>query len=189
MNRFGQKIAQPGEDFRVADRLELLDLVWRFASAMDMGDLEMFEECFAPQLTWDLSRNPVRWTGGPADNQAVLIDRSEFMAVVSGRDAANREVPSNAPRPVKSFYQHGILNPIVTFTGAASATILGYNHERLHHWLNDTPGEEECLWQDQGGWYHLDAMQIEGRWRICALRLEIVFFDPKAMYAMLAPRA
>jgi hypothetical protein len=188
MNRFNQRVPAIGENFRTSDRLEILDLTWRFAAAMDMGDLDMFEQCFAERLTWDLSRNPVKWTGGPADDAETVLPRSEFMEIVRGRDFAKLARPARGHEVRKHFAQHGILNPIVTFTGQETATLLGYNHERVHEWLIDTPGEEEVEWMDMGGWYHLDFLKSQDRWRISALRLEIVFFDPKVLYSQRYPR-
>ena len=188
MNRFGQRITRPGEDFRVADRLEIMDLIWRYAAAIDLGDLDMFEECFAERLRLDLSRNPVRWTGSPADDGECEFERSEFMEIIRGRDASKIQRPTTGRKPVKNFTHHGILNPIITFTGVDDATGLGYNHERLHYWFVDTPGEEEVEWVDMGGWYHLNFTRTSDRWRISALRLEIQYFDPGVLYQVISPR-
>jgi hypothetical protein len=187
MSEFGQRIAQPGEDFRVADRLEIMDLAWRFAVAMDIGDLDMFEACFADPLTWDLSDNPVYWTGGPADHGPVELSRAEFMAIVRGRDAAKLERPPAPRATVRHFTQHGVLNPIVTFTGEQTATLLAYNHERMHRWFA-VGDQEEAEGLDQGGFYHLDARRVGDRWRLSALRLKIRFYDPDGLYRWHARR-
>lgn len=188
MNRFNQRIARTGEDFRVADRFEIMDLIWRFAAAMDLRDLDMFEECFADRLKWDLSRNPVRWTGSPADEAECELDRAEFMEIIRGRDRSKVQSATSDRRPVKHFSHHGILNPIITFTGDNDATGLGYNHERIHQWFVETPGEEQVEWVDMGGWYHLDFARVADRWRISALRLEIEYFDPEVLFRMYQPR-
>jgi len=188
MSEFGQRIAQPGEDFRVADRVEIMDLTWRFAVALDIGDLSMFEACFTDPLTWDLSDNPVYWTGGPADHGPVEIARAEFMAIVRGRDAAKAAAAPAPRQALRTVTQHGVLNPIVTFTGEETATVLAYNHEHLHRWFADgEPEEAEGL--DQGGFYHLDARRVGGRWRLSALLLKIRFYDPDKLYRLRRRRA
>lgn len=189
MNDFGQRIPQEGEDFRTADRLEIMDLGWRFAVSMDIGDLDMFESCFTDPLVWDLSDNPVYWTGGPADHGPVELARSEFMAIVRGRDAAKLTSKPAPPRAVvRTFTQHGVLNPIITFKGADAATLLAYNHERMHRWFKEGE-QEETEGADQGGFYHLDVARPADRWRISALRLKIRFYDPDGLYAWHARRS
>lgn len=58
-NQFGQRALAPDEDFRLADRMEVLDTLWRHRVALDIRDAEMFRATIATSVTADLSDNPV----------------------------------------------------------------------------------------------------------------------------------
>jgi len=172
MNPYGQRIAQPGEDFRTADRLEIMDCVWRFMMARDIGDAEMFEACFADTVTWDLSNNPVRLTGGPADLGPTDLPRADFVA---------RAFAGAAPPSRESFAQHCVNNPLVTFTGADGATVLAHMRNPMHTKAAGEDGRLRPNDRTLGGLYHLDFRRADGRWRISALRLAVYAYDPAVL--------
>ncbi|MET0181882.1 MAG: nuclear transport factor 2 family protein [Caulobacterales bacterium] len=172
MNPYGQRITAPGEDFRVADRLEIMDLVWRFATSLDLADREMFESCFADRVRWDLSNNPVRFTGGPADLAETEFPRSEFVGIAF---ASMTRSPSR-----EYFVQHCVNNPLITFTAGEKATVLAHLRNPFHAKVE---GVEGAVASDRmlGGLYHIDTQQVGDRWRMSALRLSVYSYDPKTM--------
>ncbi len=172
MNPYGQRVPAPGEDFRMADRLEITDLVWRFLFARDIGDKEMFRDCFSDPMTWDLSNNPVPLTGGRADQGPAEFSRDEFVAIAFG----NAQPPSR-----DAFVQHCVNNPLVSFTGSQTATVLAHLRNPFHSKVTDESGVCKAIDREMGGLYHIDAKKVGDRWRLCALRLALYAYDPVAM--------
>ena len=172
MNPYGQRLAAPGEDFRVADRLEIQDVVWRFMMSLDIGDREMFEACFTDPVLWDLSNNPVRLTGGPADLGPVEIARDDFVDRAFG---AAGHAPSR-----QRFVQHCVNNPLITFTGAETATVLAHLRNPFHV-KTGREGAEAVTDRMLAGLYHIDARKVGDRWRVSALRLSLYSYDPETM--------
>jgi hypothetical protein len=172
MNTYGQRLTDLGEDFRVADRLEIMDLLWRFLMALDIGDREMFEACFTDTVIWDLSNNPVPFTGGPADKGPAEFSRADFV------DTAFRSAgdPSR-----ERFMQHCVNNPLVTFTGVDEATVLAHLRNPFHAKAVNAQGELEASDRMLAGLYHVDARRGAGRWRLSALRLAVYAYDPATM--------
>jgi len=173
MNPYGQRLAAPGEDFRVADRLEIQDVVWRFMMSLDIGDREMFEACFADTVLWDLSDNPVRLTGGPADLGPTSMPRAEFVERAYG-------AAGHAPTRQR-FMQHCVSNPLITFTDQGRATVLAHLRNPLHLKTEGEDGAVAIVDRTMGGLYHIDVAKQGDRWRISALRLALYSYDPKVM--------
>lgn len=172
MNPYGQRVPAPGEDFRAADRMEIVDLVWRFLFARDIGDREMFGDCFAETITWDLSNNPVPLTGGAADAGPTEFSREDFVRIAFGQ---------SAPPTREAFVQHLVNNPLVTFSGPETATVLAHLRNPFHSKVTDGAGARKAADREMGGLYHIDARRVGDRWRLCALRLALYAYDPAAM--------
>jgi hypothetical protein len=173
MNPYGQRLTQPGEDFRAADRLEIMDVFWRFMMSIDIGDKETFADCFTPTVLWDLSNNPVRFTGGAADLGPTEFERADFVERAFG---AAGQTPSR-----ERFMQHCVNNPLITFTGADSGTVLAHLRNPTHTKVTGDDGQQHPSDRTLGGLYHLDVRQLAGRWRISALRLSVYAYDPATM--------
>lgn len=170
MNDYRQQITLPGEDFRVADRMEILDLIWRFTMALDINDREMFEACFTDPMLWDLSNNPMPLTGGAADHGPSEFSRVDFVT----RAFAHAESPSRS-----RFRQHCVTNPLITFTGDAEATVLAHLRNPSHDKSTDERGDPQAHDRMLAGLYHIDARRQDDRWRICALRLALYEYGPE----------
>lgn len=170
MNDYGQRITAEGEDFRAADRLEILDLVSRFTLASDIGDREMFAGCFTDPMNWDLSNNPAPLTGGPADQGEVTMARAEFV------DRAFGAVGAKPTR--ERFTQHIVANASITFTTDADATVLAHLYNPFHTKMESGEGQTAS---DRiiSGLYHIDTVLTRGRWRIATLRLALYGYDPR----------
>jgi hypothetical protein len=173
MNSYGQRTPAFGEDFRAADRMEIVDLVWRILFARDIVDEEMYRDCFTDPVTWDLSNNPVPFTGGPADKGPWEAPRDEFV-----RLSFNRAEPPSR----ELFVQHCVNNPIVSFTGADTATVLAHLRNPIHSKSVEN-GQRVAHDRAFGGLYHIDARKVGDRWRLCALRLSVYGYDPARMGA------
>jgi hypothetical protein len=119
-NEFGQRRHRPGEDFRAADRLEITDLTYRYITAADLQDREMLADTLADRVLWDLTDTPAPLSGGPADREAVTVDRQVLVdvAVPEGGRA-----PATGPR---AWAQHTISNCQVTLSGLDEAEVFAY---------------------------------------------------------------
>ena len=173
MNPYGQRLPQPGEDFRVADRLEIQDVVWRFMMSLDIGDRDMFEACFTDPVLWDLSNNPVRLTGGPADLGPVELPRDDFV---------NRAFGTAGSAPSRQrFMQHCVNNPLITFTGAETATVLAHLRNPMQIKSGPEGGPQVVVDRMLAGLYHIDTRKVSDRWRVSALRLSLYSYDPDTL--------
>jgi hypothetical protein len=137
----------------------------------------MFAACFADRVTLDLSGLPFG-RGGPSDRGPHEMSRDEFVNATRAMRAP--EVPDHGPRV---FVQHGMMNPIVTFNGPDRATSVSMMHERMHRFSVSNDGEERVEFTDFGGYYHCDVVNVDGRWKICAVRMAVTFYDPETLFA------
>lgn len=175
MNHYQQRVPEAGEDFRVADRLEIIDLVYRSMTAVDLGDRETLRACFADRMIWDLSGNPAKFTGTAVDDGPQEVDADVF---VNNAMAAFGAAPENVFR----FRQHCVNNPIVTFLSGDSATSMSYLRDYAHVRTTHADGTVTATNSILGGIYHHDFSRVGDRWRISALRLRVHAYDP-AMFA------
>lgn len=85
-----------------ADRVEIHELLARYAWSLDTGDEQGFVDCFAPdgELLWDVFDTPGTWRGHPALRRFIGYFRA---------------------RPESAGRQHHVSNVIVTATPAGAS--------------------------------------------------------------------
>jgi hypothetical protein len=125
------------DPFGTADRLEIHELVARYAWSLDTGDEEAFVNCFCREgeLVWDVFETEGRWQGG---------------AALRGFISYFRQRPESAGR------QHHVSNLIVTPT-SSGATAKSYVAVALRrddgpHLLNVMGYYEDELRREEGCW-------------------------------------
>src|SRR5690349_7052569 len=86
--------AEP-ESLTVADRLDIQDVIARYAWALDTGNVDAFVSCFSARgaLIWDAFEEPDRWEGADALRAFITFFR---------------DLPSSAGR------QHHVSNIVIT---------------------------------------------------------------------------
>lgn len=120
-----------------ADRLDIQEVIARYAWSLDTGDEEAFVDCFAREgeLVWDVFETPDRWRGS--------VELRHFIAYFRGR-------PESAGR------QHHISN-IVIMSTPGGATARSYVAVALRQ--GDGPHLLNVM-----GYYEDELVREDGRW-------------------------
>lgn len=125
--------------FSSSDRLDIHELIARYAWSLDTGDEDAFVDCFCPdgELVWDVFETPGRWTGAAALRRFIGYFRQ---------------------RPESAGRQHHVSNLVVTptATGALARSYVAVALRRAEgpHLLHVM------------GYYEDELAREAGRWRI-----------------------
>jgi hypothetical protein len=120
------------------DRLEIHELLARYAWSLDTGDEQGFVDCFTSdaELVWDVFDEPGRWLGGAALRRFAAYFRS---------------------RPESAGRQHHVTNIVLAATPEAvqaiSYVLVALRAEEGPHRLNVMGYYEDVLRQEGGRWH------------------------------------
>lgn len=123
--------------FTAADRLEIHELLARYAWSLDTGDEEGFVACFTrdAELVWDVFDTPGRWHGHAALRRFIQFFKS---------------------RPESAGRQHHVSNQLVTPVAegarARSYVLVALRSGDGPHRLNVMGYYEDELTREDGGW-------------------------------------
>lgn len=123
----------------IADRLEIQEVVSRYAWALDTGDVEAFVSCFCRVgvLVWDAFEAPARWEGEDALRHFASFFRAQ---------------PSSAGR------QHHVTNLLLEADGEEA---IGKAYVTVALRQGDGPHALNVM-----GWYEDRFRREDGQWRI-----------------------
>lgn len=145
MDQTTQPTPVPFARGRADDRLEIADLIHRYAFHFDRNEPELVANLFTEDTVIDY---------GP-----------EFPPII-GRDAvADRITPGL--ETIFAVSSHHISNVIVDFLGADEARAIAYVYAWHRYVADSTVGQ---MW----GQYHLDVRRSADRWLIAAMTLRVV---------------
>jgi hypothetical protein len=122
-----------------SDRIQIHELLARYAWSLDTGDEDGFVDCFASdaELVWDVFEEPGRWQGSASLRRFVAYFRS---------------------RPESAGRQHHVTNVVLTTTPAGveakSYVLVALRVEEGPHRLNVMGFYEDVL-SLQGGQWHI----------------------------------
>ena len=138
MNPCSTTIVSPEAHLEPADRIEIQELLARYAWSLDTGDEESFLSCFCREgaLVWDVFETPGIWRG---------------------RAALHRFIDYFRQRPESAGRQHHVSNLIVSAC-ASGATARSYVLVALR-----APEGPHVL--NVMGYYEDDLTREDGRWR------------------------
>jgi hypothetical protein len=127
------------ESLTVADRLDIQDVIARYAWALDTANVDAFVSCFCAQgvLIWDAFDEPDRWEGADALRAFITFFR---------------DLPSSAGR------QHHVSNIVITGT-RVQARASSYVAVVLRQ--GDGPHAVNVM-----GYYEDDLVREAGAWRL-----------------------
>jgi hypothetical protein len=120
-----------------SDRLDIHELMARYAWSLDTGDEQGFVDCFSAEgeLVWDVFEEPGTWRGS---------------------EALRRFIGYFAQRPESAGRQHHVTNLIVTPT-AAGASARAYVAVAMR--MGDGPHRLHVM-----GYYEDELLREAGRW-------------------------
>lgn len=131
------------------DRLEIQELVARYAWSLDTGDEDAFLGCFtaAGELTWDVFDTPGTWRGEAALRRFVAYFRARPETAGRQHHVSNLCIDAQAAGDAR-----GRAYVLVAIAGAAAAT--------------GAAGPTGANQLGVMGWYEDHYVREDGRWRI-----------------------
>lgn len=136
---------------QIADRLEIADVLYRYATALDTRDLELLREVFTPDVVYVMG---VRGELSGVDAIVRKLDE-----VLGGLEAT----------------QHLITNPVIEVDGDTARST---SYVRAQHYLTGNGTGGNTL--DMGGSYRDELVRTAHGWRIERRVLEITWREGNA---------
>lgn len=135
----------------IADRIEITDLLTRYAHAVDTKDWTLYRSVFTPDARIDYST-----TGGPAGTLEEVVDQLSPMLDLFART------------------QHFVSNIDVTLDGdSARVRAMFFNPMVVSPAADGVPAKQFFC----GGWYNHDLVRTADGWRSRKLYEESSWFD------------
>lgn len=144
---------------QLSDRIEIDDLLTRYATGVDRRDWDLWESCFTPDATIDYGA--FGGTCGGVKEVRAWLEKTMAMFPMSQHLVINREVEIDGDR---ARCRSGFYNPMSLAAGE---------------------GEPPLLWFD-GGYYCDELVRTEAGWRI-QKRVEEFSYSTRTMRLLRAP--
>jgi hypothetical protein len=134
----------------VSDKLAVVEIVYRYATAVDRRDWALYRSLFADQVTFDFS------SYGPdlAPRRMSADDwLAGFVPLFTGLAAT----------------QHSMTNPLATIDRDTAAVTM---YVQAHHVFDAT---NAASWYTIGGYYEDTLVRVNGRWLLDGVRLMVTW--------------
>jgi 3-phenylpropionate/cinnamic acid dioxygenase small subunit len=143
----------------ISDRIEIDDLLTRYATGVDRKDWDLWESCFTPDAWIDYSA--FGGTSGGVKEVRAWLEKTLAMFSMSQHMVINREVAIEGDA---ATCRSGFYNPMALLTGE----------------------DESLLWFD-GGYYCDELVRTDEGWRI-KKRVEEFSYSTRTMRTLRAPK-